>query len=117
MNAVRDDFVPLPEGKIAGTVTGTITLAHGGGGRAMRELIERVLLPAFANPLLAPLEDQARIPLADLVASGDRLAFTTDTYVVSPIEFRGGDIGKLAVFGTVNDLDRKSTRLNSSHRH
>ena len=70
----------------------------------MRELIERVLLPAFANPLLAPLEDQARIPMADLVAAGDRLAFTTDTYVVSPIEFSGGDIGKLAVCGTVNDL-------------
>ena len=70
----------------------------------MRELIERVLLPAFDNPLLAPLEDQARIPMADLVAAGDRLAFTTDTYVVSPIEFSGGDIGKLAVCGTVNDL-------------
>src|SRR5207248_403179 len=75
-----------------------------GGGRAMRELIERVLLPAFDNPLLSPLEDQARIPLAELAAAGDRLAFTTDTYVVSPIEFAGGDIGKLAVCGTVNDL-------------
>ena len=63
----------------------------------MRELIEHVLLPAFDNPMLAPLEDQARIPLAQLVANGDRLAFTTDTYVVSPVEFPGGDIGKLAV--------------------
>ena len=96
MNAIRDNFIPAPQGRI--------TLAHGGGGRAMRELIERVLLPAFDNPLLAPLEDQARIPLAELAAAGDRLAFTTDSYVVSPIEFPGGDIGKLAVFGTVNDL-------------
>jgi hydrogenase expression/formation protein HypE len=67
-------------------------------------LIETVLLPAFNNPLLASLEDQARIPLLELAALGDRLAFTTDTYVVSPIDFPGGDIGKLAVCGTVNDL-------------
>jgi len=84
--------------------TPTITLAHGGGGRAMRGLIEGILLPAFHNPLLATLEDQARVPLAELAALGDRLAFTTDTYVVTPIEFPGGDIGKLAVCGTVNDL-------------
>jgi len=96
VNAIRDNFVAAPEGRI--------TMAHGGGGRAMRELIERILLPAFDNPFLAPLEDQARISLADLAATGDRLAFTTDTYVVSPIEFSGGDIGKLAVCGTVNDL-------------
>jgi hydrogenase expression/formation protein HypE len=79
-------------------------MAHGGGGRAMRGLIEKILLPAFDNPLLASLEDQARLPIADLAALGDRLAFTTDTYVVTPIEFPGGDIGKLAVCGTVNDL-------------
>lgn len=82
----------------------TVTLAHGGGGRAMRSLIENILLPAFFNPMLATLEDQARLPLAGLSAWGDRLAFTTDTYVVTPIEFPGGDIGKLAVCGTVNDL-------------
>jgi hydrogenase expression/formation protein HypE len=70
----------------------------------MRQLIEGVLLPAFGNSLLAPLEDQARIPMMELAGLGDRLAFTTDTYVVSPIEFPGGDIGRLAVFGTVNDL-------------
>jgi hydrogenase expression/formation protein HypE len=81
-----------------------ITMAHGGGGRAMRELIERLVLPAFANPLLAPLEDQARIGLTDLREVGDRLAFTTDSYVVSPLFFAGGDIGKLAICGTVNDL-------------
>ena len=82
----------------------TITMAHGGGGRAMRELIERLVVPAFANPLLAPLEDQARIGLRGLAEIGDRLAFTTDSYVVSPLFFPGGDIGTLAICGTVNDL-------------
>jgi len=99
MNAAKDE---LRNERAA--PAGTVTLAHGGGGRVMRELIERFLVPAFENPLLAPLEDQARIPLAGLTAAGDRLAFTTDTYVVSPVEFPGGDIGKLAVCGTVNDL-------------
>ncbi len=70
----------------------------------MRRLIENIVVPSFDNPLLRPLEDQARIPLADLAALGDRLAFTTDTYVVTPLHFPGGDIGRLAVFGTVNDL-------------
>ena len=82
----------------------TITMAHGGGGRAMRDLIERLVVPAFQNPLLAPLEDQARIGLKDLREIGDRLAFTTDSYVVSPLFFPGGDIGTLAICGTVNDL-------------
>ena len=85
----------------------TITMAHGGGGRAMRELIERLIVPAFDNPLLATLEDQARLPLSGpggLAQHGDRLAFTTDSYVVSPLFFAGGDIGTLAVCGTVNDL-------------
>jgi hydrogenase expression/formation protein HypE len=82
----------------------TVTMAHGGGGRAMRGLIEKILLPAFDNPLLAALEDQARMPIAELAAKGDRLAFTTDSYVVTPLAFPGGDIGKLAVCGTVNDL-------------
>ena len=81
-----------------------VTLSHGSGGKAMRNLIEDVFLGAFDNPLLAPLEDQAVMPLAGLTALGDRLAFTTDTYVVSPLFFRGGDIGTLAVAGTVNDL-------------
>jgi hydrogenase expression/formation protein HypE len=70
----------------------------------MRNLIEDVFLGAFDNPQLAALEDQALLPLADLAALGDRLAFTTDTYVVSPLFFPGGDIGTLAVAGTVNDL-------------
>ena len=79
-------------------------MAHGGGGRAMRELIQRLIVPAFDNPLLAPLEDQAQVALKSLTECGDRLAFTTDSYVVSPLFFPGGDIGKLAICGTVNDL-------------
>jgi hydrogenase expression/formation protein HypE len=81
-----------------------ITMAHGGGGRAMRQLIDALVLPAFDNPSLAALEDQACVPLAALAAHGERLAFTTDSYVVAPLFFTGGDIGKLAVCGTVNDL-------------
>ena len=80
-----------------------ITLAHGAGGRAMRELIEEVIVPAFDNGLLAPLEDQARIA-GSLLGHGESLAFTTDSFVVSPLRFPGGDIGRLAVCGTVNDL-------------
>ena len=81
-----------------------INLSHGSGGKAMRALIEDVFLGAFGNPLLDPLEDQATLPLATLVQHGDRLAFTTDSYVVDPLFFPGGDIGTLAVAGTVNDL-------------
>jgi hydrogenase expression/formation protein HypE len=81
-----------------------ITLAHGGGGKAMRRLIDDVFVGAFDNPLLGALEDQAVVALAGLGAYGDRLAFTTDSYVVTPLFFRGGDIGTLAVAGTVNDL-------------
>jgi hydrogenase expression/formation protein HypE len=82
----------------------TITLAHGSGGKAMRDLIDDIFVGSFDNPLLAELEDQARVSLAELIAQGDRLAFTTDSYVVDPIFFPGGDIGSLAVHGTVNDL-------------
>ncbi len=81
-----------------------VTLAHGGGGKAMRDLIDDVFVSVFDNPTLAPLEDQARISLSDLARHGDRLAFTSDSFVVDPLEFPGGDIGKLAVCGTVNDL-------------
>ena len=70
----------------------------------MKDLIDDVFVRAFDNPALAPLEDQARFDLALLTARGDRLAFTTDSYVVDPLFFPGGDIGKLAVYGTVNDL-------------
>jgi hydrogenase expression/formation protein HypE len=82
----------------------TVTLAHGGGGKAMKDLIDDVFIKAFDNRALAPLEDQARFDLADLACHGDRLAFTTDSFVVDPLFFPGGDIGKLAVCGTVNDL-------------
>ncbi len=81
-----------------------INMSHGSGGKAMRALIEDVFLGAFGNPVLDPLEDQAIVSLADLARHGDRLAFTTDSYVVDPLFFPGGDIGTLAVSGTVNDL-------------
>ena len=82
----------------------TVTLAHGGGGKAMKDLIDDVFVAAFDNHALAPLEDQARFDLAELATHGDRLAFTTDSFVVDPLFFPGGDIGELAVCGTVNDL-------------
>ncbi len=82
----------------------TITLAHGSGGKAMRDLIEDVFVGGFDNEQLSQLEDQARFDLSSLTAQGDRLAMTTDSYVVDPLFFPGGDIGKLAVTGTVNDL-------------
>ncbi len=90
-----------PRGKVH---VPTVTLAHGGGGKAMKDLIDDVFLGAFDNPLLAPLDDQARLNLAALARHGDRLAFTTDSFVVDPLIFPGGDIGRLAVCGTVNDL-------------
>ncbi|MCB1802522.1 MAG: hydrogenase expression/formation protein HypE [Gammaproteobacteria bacterium] len=82
----------------------TITLTHGAGGKAMRDLIQDVFVDGFDNPTLAQLEDQARLDLNGLVADGDRLAMTTDSFVVDPLFFPGGDIGTLAVAGTVNDL-------------
>jgi hydrogenase expression/formation protein HypE len=82
----------------------TINLSHGSGGKAMRALIEDLFLPAFGNTRADATEDQARLPLADLLRQGDRLAFTTDSYVVDPLFFPGADIGALAVAGTVNDL-------------
>jgi hydrogenase expression/formation protein HypE len=75
-----------------------ILLSHGSGGKLSHELIERRFLPAFSNPMLDRLDDAAVLDFQG------RLAFTTDSYVVSPIFFPGGDIGKLAVCGTVNDL-------------
>ncbi len=76
-----------------------ILLAHGGGGRLMHQLLEQVFLPEFANPAL-----EARHDGAVVTVNGVRLAFTTDSYVVRPLEFPGGNIGDLAVNGTVNDL-------------
>lgn len=80
-------------------VTATVQMAHGGGGRASHRLIEEVFMPAFDHPALAARHDSAVIEVG-----GVRMAFTTDTYVVNPLFFPGGDIGKLAVYGTVNDL-------------
>jgi len=77
-----------------------ITVGHGGGGRLTQELIDRVFRPAFANPALEAQHDGALLRLPD----GTRLAFTTDSHVVSPLFFPGGDIGEIAVNGTVNDL-------------
>lgn len=97
-----------------------ITLSHGSGGKASHNLIEGVFAPAFANPLLDRMDDAAvfavgapsSIPSGPQPVRSDpspeaqspRLAFTTDSYVVSPLFFPGGDIGKLAVHGTINDL-------------
>jgi hydrogenase expression/formation protein HypE len=78
-----------------------VTLSHGGGGRAMRDLIDEVFTSVFRPD---SMEDQARLMDAALTEPGARLAFTTDSFVVTPIEFPGGDIGKIAVCGTVNDL-------------
>ncbi len=78
-----------------------VTLAHGGGGKAMRDLIEEVFTAHFEP---ASMEDQARLTSKALQEPGARLAFTTDSFVVDPVEFPGGDIGKLAICGTVNDL-------------
>ncbi len=76
-----------------------VLLAHGGGGRLTRRLVERLMLPALGNPVLAQLLDGAVLDPVD-----GRLAFTTDGFVVQPLFFPGGDIGSLAVNGTVNDL-------------
>jgi len=76
-----------------------IVLAHGGGGRLTHQLIERIFLPAFSNSALDARHDGAVLPLG-----GSRLAFTTDSFVVRPLIFPGGNIGDLAVNGTLNDL-------------
>ena len=97
-----------------------ITLAHGSGGKAMHELVEGLFLEYLRNPLLEMLEDQAvfEVPQASNAGATEaeagyqptRLAFTTDSFVVDPIFFPGGDIGKLAINGTVNDLAMSGAR-------
>jgi hydrogenase expression/formation protein HypE len=82
----------------------SILLAHGSGGKLSHELIEKTFLPFLANPALNKLDDSA------IFEASGRLAFTTDGYVVNPIFFPGGDIGKLAVCGTVNDLAMNGAR-------
>ena len=81
-----------------------VQLAHGSGGQAMQQLISQLFIDAFATPWLSEQEDQARLDLATLAASGDRLAFSTDSYVIDPLFFPGGDIGKLSICGTANDV-------------
>jgi hydrogenase expression/formation protein HypE len=85
---------PMPINQVA-----EVLMGHGSGGKLSAQLIENLIVPAFRNPELELLDDQAVVSL-----NGSRLAFTTDSYVVTPIFFRGGDIGELAVNGTVNDL-------------
>ena len=82
-----------------------IVLGHGSGGKLTAELIDKIFLPAFANPVLDKLDDQAVVTI-----DGARLAFTTDSFVVTPIFFPGGDIGQIAVNGTVNDLAMSGAR-------
>jgi hydrogenase expression/formation protein HypE len=84
--------LPLPAGE-------RILLGHGSGGRLSADLLKDVFLPALGNPILNRLDDQAIVSL-----DGARLAITTDSFVVKPLFFRGGDIGSLAVHGTINDL-------------
>ena len=79
--------------------TGKIQLAHGGGGKRTQDLIEKIFMPAFQNPFLDARHDGAVMDIA-----GAKLAFSTDSYVVRPLFFPGGDIGSMAVYGTVNDL-------------
>jgi len=86
------------------TLTDEILLAHGSGGKLGHDLVEKTFVEALANPLLGKLDDSAVFDLSG------RLAFTTDSYVVTPIFFPGGDIGKLAVCGTVNDLAASGAR-------
>jgi hydrogenase expression/formation protein HypE len=83
---------PLP-------VKDTVVLGHGSGGKLSAELVRSIFLPAFQNPTLAKLNDQAVLNV-----NGTRLAFTTDSFVVKPLFFPGGNIGSLAVHGTINDL-------------
>jgi hydrogenase expression/formation protein HypE len=88
---------PFPRG--LDVKRGTLDMTHGAGGRASAQLFQELILPALHNPALAQAEDQGRI-----AAGSERLAFSTDAYVVSPLMFPGGDIGKLAVHGTINDV-------------
>jgi len=82
-----------------------VTMAHGGGGRLMNDLIDRVMLKAFSNPILDVKHDGAV-----LVTEGKKLAFATDSHVITPLFFPGGDIGALSIYGTVNDLSMCGAR-------
>jgi len=94
MNSVLTLTFPLPL-----AVTDRVLLGHGSGGKLSAALLSEVFLSVFQYPVLARMEHQAVLDIG-----GVRLAFTTDSFVVKPLFFRGGDIGSLAVHGTVNDL-------------
>jgi len=98
---------PTPTAGVAADGDGRVQLAHGAGGRLTAELVAGTFVPAFANDALRQLGDSALLPLpggGDDPGGGARLAFTTDGFVVDPVEFPGGDLGGLSVCGTVNDL-------------
>lgn len=100
---VRDPFAvscPAPLG-----AKPTVQMAHGAGGRLTRGLLDQIFLPAFDNPVLAARHDSAALEMGDA-----RLAFSTDAFVVDPLFFPGGDIGRLAICGTVNDLAMAGAR-------
>jgi hydrogenase expression/formation protein HypE len=100
INAELIGVCPVPQSRYD-----QIVLGHGGGGLLTAELIQRLFVPAFGNNVLAALEDQATLSVGgDNGVKAPRIAFTTDSFVVRPLFFPGGDIGKLAVHGTVNDL-------------
>ncbi|HRH40815.1 MAG TPA: hydrogenase expression/formation protein HypE [Pyrinomonadaceae bacterium] len=81
-----------------------IVLGHGGGGKLGNELVENLFLPVFSNESLDKLSDSAQLDVAEMLKDGGRLAYSTDSFVVQPLFFRGGNIGHLAVCGTVNDV-------------
>ena len=101
MSPVRKDYVRPVDFR-----NGRVDLSHGGGGRAMAQLIDELFLTAFDNEWLGQLGDATSIDLSSIIhaPSSGQLAFTTDSFVVSPLFFPGGNIGELAVYGTVNDL-------------
>jgi hydrogenase expression/formation protein HypE len=100
MSPARQDYVRPIDFK-----RGLVDMSHGSGGRAMAQLVEELFLRAFDNPWLREMNDQARVP-----APGGRLVVATDSHVVSPLFFPGGDIGSLSVHGTVNDVAMAGAR-------
>lgn len=101
-NAISPDELTCP---LPITMHDTVQLGHGSGGRMMNDLIGKLFVWAFDNPLLNPLDD-----CASLTIGGSRLAFSTDSFVVDPIFFPGGNIGELAVYGTINDVATSGAR-------
>ncbi len=89
----------LNQSKARKVLSGVVEMAHGSGGRATSMLIDQIFLPAFDNPILRQMNDQAILP-----NPGERLVTATDSHVISPLFFPGGDIGSLSVHGTINDL-------------